>query len=170
MSKIVTVLVGPPCSGKSTYLKTLDYDFVISSDDIVEVLCRQHSLQYHQYFKLPSDHFLIEQHNKIFNELVVKSHEYDHVVWDLTNLTRKSRAKIFAHYPSALFRAVVFRDISQGQSKQDKHSFERLLLERNQARFRRNGKFVDEAILKKMVKKFEMVDKSEGFTEINVIG
>ncbi len=91
----VTVLVGPPCSGKSTYLKTLEYDFVISSDDIVEILCRQNDLRYHEYFHLPSYHMLKTEHCHIFESLIDASLNYKHVVWDLTNLTWRSRSKIF---------------------------------------------------------------------------
>ena len=108
ITSIVTVLVGPPCSGKSTYLKTLEYDFVISSDNIVEILCRNNELRYHEYFQLPSYHSLKAQHHQIFESLINESLSYQHVVWDLTNLTRRSRCKIFTYYPNAKILAVVF--------------------------------------------------------------
>jgi predicted kinase len=55
MTSLVTVLVGPPCVGKSTYLKKYDYDFVISSDDVVEILCERAGIQYHDFFKYSSN-------------------------------------------------------------------------------------------------------------------
>jgi predicted kinase len=152
----VTVLVGPPCSGKSTYLKTLEYDFVISSDDIVEILCRQNGLSYHEYFQLPGEHSLKTEHCHIFESLVDESLNYKHVVWDLTNLTRRSRSKIFQHYPKIKISAVAF----------DFRGEEALLLARNQQRFLSQGKHIDEAVMEEMFKRFEPVTKGEGFANI----
>tara|TARA_R110002050_G_scaffold14510_5_gene45585 strand:+ start:423 stop:929 length:507 start_codon:yes stop_codon:yes gene_type:complete len=152
----VTVLVGPPCSGKSTYLKTLEYDFVISSDDIVEILCRQNDFRYHEYFQLSGEHSLKIQHRHIFERLIAESLNYKHVVWDLTNLTRQSRSKIFLHYPKVKISAVAFN--FRGK--------EALLLERNQQRFLSQGKHIDEVVMKEMFKRYEPVTKDEGFANI----
>ena len=152
----VTVLVGPPCSGKSTYLKTLEYDFAISSDDIVEILCRKNGLRYHEYFQLPGDHSLKAQHRQIFESLIDESLNYKHVVWDLTNLTRQSRSKIFLHYPNAKIAAIVF----------DFKGKETLLLARNHQRFLSQGKHIDEAVMEEMFKRYEPVTKDEGFDNI----
>lgn len=152
----VTVLVGPPCSGKSTYLKTLECDFVISSDDIVEILCLKNDLRYHEYFKLPGDHSLKIQHSHIFENLIDESLKHKHVVWDLTNLTRRSRSKIFQYYPNAKISAVVFNFKEK----------EALLLARNQQRFLSQGKHIDEAVMKEMFKRYEPVTKDEGFESI----
>ena len=78
------------------------------------------------------------------------------MVWDLTNLTKKSRKRIFTHYPQAIFNAVVF----------DFKGNENLLLERNQQRFKHHGKFVDEKVIKAMFLQYEQVNKAEGFTEL----
>ncbi len=156
---LITVLIGPPCCGKSTYLNTLDYDFVVSSDDIVEVLCRQHNMAYHDYFKLPSASKLKLWHSQIFSQLVHKSKHYQHVVWDLTNLTRQARAIIFKHYPKATFNAVVF----DFKGKED------LLLKRNQQRFKRAAKFISEGVLLEMCEKFEPVSQHEAFSKVSII-
>ena len=76
MTKRITVLVGPPCSGKSSYLKDFESGFVISSDRIVEILCRQHMLEYHEYFLLPKMHKIRIAHDKIFYKLVQHSKRY----------------------------------------------------------------------------------------------
>lgn len=156
MDTSVTVLIGPPCSGKSTYLKTLEYDFVISSDDIVEILCRQNGLTYHEYFQLPGEHSLKVQHRHIFESLIDESLNHKHVVWDLTNLTRRSRRKIFQHYPKVKISAVVFN--FKGK--------EALLLARNKQRFLSQGKYIDEAVMIKMFKRYEPITKGEGFANI----
>ncbi len=156
MDTSVTVLVGPPCSGKSTYLKTLEYGFVISSDDIVEILCRQNGLSYHEYFQLPGEHSLKREHCHIFESLIDESLNHKHVVWDLTNLTWRSRSKIFQNYPKVKISAVAF----------DFKGKEALLLARNQQRFLSQGKHIDEAVMKEMFKRYEPVTKDEGFANI----
>lgn len=97
--EIVTVLVGPPCSGKSTYLKTLEYDFVISSDDIVDIHTKRAGIYYHEFFKHTPNSNIKITHNKIFEQLIKESKNFEHVVWDLTSLTIKARKRIFNHYP-----------------------------------------------------------------------
>ena len=152
----VTVLVGPPCCGKSTYLATIDHDFVISSDAIVEILCQQNDLHYHDYFQLPDNHRLKKQHHCIFERLIDESRKYKHVIWDLTNLTRQRRSEIFRYYPKAIISAVVF----QFKGK------EALLLARNQQRFLSQGKYIDDSVMKEMFKRYQPVTKSEGFVNI----
>ncbi|WP_189379513.1 AAA family ATPase [Thalassotalea profundi] len=147
---------GPPCSGKSTYLKTLEHDFVISSDDVVEILCRKNGLSYHEYFQLPGENSLKTQHRHIFESLIDESLNHKHVVWDLTNLTRRSRSKIFQYYPNAKISAVVF----------DYKGKEALLLARNQQRFLSHGKHIDEGVMKEMFKRYEPVTKNKGYTNI----
>jgi predicted kinase len=159
MTDLVTVLVGPPCVGKSTYLKELDYDFVISSDDVVEILTNRAGIDYHEYFKYPANSSIKRKHSKIFEQLVKESKSFEHVVWDLTNLTKKARNRIFKHYPKATFKAVVF----------DFQGSESLILKRNQQRFKQQGKYVNEMVIKDMFLSYEPVDKTEVFSELKVL-
>lgn len=159
MTSLVTVLVGPPCVGKSTYLKKFDYDFVISSDDIVEILCERAGIQYHDFFKYSSNSDLKKQHQTIFKQLIIESKNFEHVVWDLTNLTTKTRKRIFNYYPQATFKAVVF----------DFQGSESLILKRNQLRFKQHGKYVDEIVIKDMFLSYEPVSDDEGFNDVSVV-
>lgn len=159
VTEVVTILVGPPCVGKSTYLKNIDYDFVISSDDIVDLLSSQAGIQYHEFFKLPMNSKMRKQHNQIFNQLIVESKSFAHVVWDLTNLTKKARKTIFKHYTSANFQAVVFNFIGH----------EKAILERNKLRFKQHGKLIDEQVIKSMLSIYEPVETKEGFNNIKSI-
>lgn len=161
----VIVLVGPPCSGKSTYLTSLCYDIVISSDEIVELLCQEHHLAYHDYFLLPADHKIKQQHIERFNQCVaqskkiVPSKKFITVVWDLTNLTRRSRKIIFKHYPKATFKAIVF----------EPKGHEALLRKRNVARCKLTGKYIDDSVLQKMLARYQQVSADEGFSQIDFI-
>lgn len=159
VTEVVTILVGPPCVGKSTYLKSIDYDFVISSDDVVDLLSSQAGIQYHEFFKLPMRAKIRNQHNKIFQQLIVESKNFTHVVWDLTNLTKKARKAIFKHYPSVTFNAVVFDFLGN----------EKTILERNQLRFKQQGKLIDERVIKSMLSSYEPVELKEGFDNIKII-
>ncbi|MBU2869753.1 ATP-binding protein [Colwellia sp. E2M01] len=159
MTNLVTVLIGPPCSGKSTYLKTLDYDFVISSDDVVEILCKRESIQYHDFFALPANSVIRKEQQTIFIQLIKESKKFEHVVWDLTNLTKKARKSIFKHYPTAIFNAVVF----------DFKGSEELLFKRNKARSKTNNKWIAENVIEQMLLRYEPVAESEGFMNIKLI-
>jgi predicted kinase len=155
----VTILVGPPCVGKTSYLKDLDYNFVISSDDIVEILCQRKGIEYHEFFKYPSNSPIKKQHNEIFKQLIIESKSFAHVVWDLTNLTKKSRNRIFNHYSQADFNAVVFDFVGN----------ESLILERNRLRFKQHGKHVDESAIKNMFLSYEPIDLEEEFTDVTSV-
>ncbi|TWX73796.1 AAA family ATPase [Colwellia sp. C1TZA3] len=152
----VTVLIGPPCVGKTSYLNTFDYDFVISSDDIVDILTKRAGIYYHEFFKYPSNSNIKITHNKIFEQLIKESKNFKHVVWDLTNLTKRSRKRIFNFYPLATFKAVVF----------DFQGSESLILKRNQLRFKQQRKYVDEIAIKNMFLSYESVGDDEGFTDL----
>ncbi len=158
-TELVTVLIGPPCTGKTTHLNSIDYDFVISSDSIVEILCQRAGLKYHEFFQLPSNSPIKASHSDIFNQLVIESFAFNHVVWDLTNLTKTARKKIFEHYPQAEFKAVLFDFI--GMKKR--------VLKLNKLRYKQQGKWVDEKVMKSMFERFEPVEASEGFSDLEVV-
>jgi tRNA uridine 5-carbamoylmethylation protein Kti12 len=159
ITSVVTILIGPPCVGKTSYLKNLDYDFVLSSDDVVDILTSRVGIQYHDFFRYPANSEIRKQHNNIFKKLIRESHNFEHVVWDLTNLTKKSRKTILNQYPQAIFNAVVFDFLGN----------EALLLERNQLRFKQQGKYVDESVIKGMFSSYEPVGDEEGFNHATVI-
>lgn len=158
-TELVTVLIGPPCTGKTTYLKNFKHDFVISSDAIVDILCRRAGMKYHEYFHLPLSSSIKASHNEIFKQLIIESSDFSHVVWDLTNLTKQARKKIFEHYPKATFKAVVFDFIG----------LEKRVLKLNKQRYQQQGKWVNEGAMQNMFERFEPVQASEGFSDIDIV-
>lgn len=159
MNNLVTVLVGPPCCGKSTYLEQLDFNFVISSDDVVEALCKKAGIEYHDFFKASSKSDIKKQHHAIFNQRVRESKNYTHVVWDLTNLTIKARQSIFEHYSNATFNVIVF----EVKDKAD------VIFKRNKERYQAHSKWIDEDVIQKMIASYQPIEMSEGFTDVQMI-
>jgi predicted kinase len=157
--QLVTILVGPPCCGKSTYLKSINVDFIVSSDAIVEDLCHQVNIQYHQFFDYPNTSKIKIKHRKMFNNKVKESKAYKHVIWDLTNLKYVNRKKIMSHYPNAQFNAVQFNF----------KGLEHHLLKINKQRHECLGKYIKEKVRLEMFTIFEPVSAKEGFKNIKHI-
>jgi predicted kinase len=157
--QLITILVGPPCCGKSTYLKSINSDFIISSDAIVEDLCHQMNIQYHQFFDYPNTSKVKIKHRKMFADKVKESKVYKHVIWDLTNLKYVNRRKIMSHYPNAQFNAVQF----------DFKGLEHHLLNINKQRHKFLGKYISEKIMLDMFQRFEPIEDKEGFRNIKHI-
>jgi predicted kinase len=105
----VTFLIGPSGTGKSTYLKKLKHDFVVSSDEIVNQLCVRNRLTFEEFFSLSKNDPLRHVHAFKLKMLIKNSAKYNRVVWDLPNLTVKTRIKSRDAYgKSTLFHAVIF--------------------------------------------------------------
>lgn len=82
--KHITLMVGPQCSGKSTYLKY--YANVVSRDEIVELMFPK--LNYNEAFK-QADQDLV---NKCFEVMLQKYYkDFNYIVIDKMHLTVKSR-------------------------------------------------------------------------------
>ncbi len=160
-TKKVDCTVGPICVGKSAYLvnKENDYDYKISSDDIVEQICTKYNISYKQFHKLKiKDPIRVEQRNR-FDQAVEESKQHESVVWDLTNLTRNDRARIMRHYPNAEFHAIVFTF----------KGWEEDILKLSHERFQLTGKFIPPKVFASMCERYEPVSMSEGFSEIKSI-
>lgn len=156
----VLIIVGPPCIGKSTFAKEVHNDrFVVSSDNIVEIICEQHNLTYSKFFQLGFNHPIRQEQRKLFDLSIEESKKHQKVIWDLTNLTKRDRAKAMAHYPNSTFRAV----------EVEFKGWEKEIIKLNHERGLRTGKIVPEAVLLNMFKRYEPVSKEEGFTEITIV-
>lgn len=154
----VTILIGPPCCGKSSYvLKHKEqFDYVISSDNIVTQICAQNKLNYADFFKLPHNHPLKTEHSNKFQKSINISLQKNNVVWDLTNLTIADRATIKRHYSNARFIAIEFN----WQSIKDE------LLRRNKQRAKTHGKVISEDVILMMFNKYQPVSAAEMFHKV----
>lgn len=148
------MLCGLPASGKSSWAKDFakvaeenDKEvYIVSSDDIREELWGDASVQ-----GKPSTVFQLA-HKRIINALRA---DYDYVVFDATNVTRKNRNSIMSQikHIDCEKRCMVFAEPYH------------ILCERNKLR----EHHVPEDVIWKMLTKFEVPLFTEGFDEIELI-
>lgn len=159
--QIVTLLIGPPCIGKSTYLESQIelYDCIISSDNIVYEICKSTGITYSDFFELDFNHSIRKKHRKLFSMDIENSKKFTSIVWDLTNLNRANRKKAMSNYPEADFNAIEFSF----------YGLENKLIELNRERGFLTGKVVPENVLTRMFKQYEPVSPSENFKDVRLV-
>lgn len=152
-SPIMTMLIGVPNSGKSTYLtKHHSNDSLVSRDQTLMDL--HPDMSYNDAFA--------NQDSKLVDRLVREKYtsyirSNDDIVHDMTNMTRKSRRKFLTQLPPTYYkRGIVFMtDFNE-------------ILERNENRSKSEGKHIPEHVIINMCKSFQVPLRSE-FDEIHYI-
>jgi tRNA uridine 5-carbamoylmethylation protein Kti12 len=149
-------LCGIPCSGKSTCvekLKKLDYwknAVVLSTDNYIEAQAKRLGMTYNEVFQDCIDE-ATRQLEIAFIEAKDKGKD---IIFDQTNLSKKTRRKKLSKLPSFYRRGVIYFEVSLEEA-----------LKRNKTR---EGKFIPESILKRMYHQFEVPTISEGFDYVEV--
>lgn len=138
-TKTATVLIGLPCSGKSTYIRSLDPSrshSVISRDDI---LMKFPGETYDEKWKNADQ----KQVDKVFQDWKKRCIESgDDLIFDLTHMSRKSRRKSLNGLPKEYKKkAIVFLPTMS------------TIIERNEKRSE-EGKSIPEDVFKKMICSF----------------
>ena len=149
---IVYLLVGIPCSGKTTWVDK--YEFTsdiahISSDYFVEEYADLHSTTYTLVFK----DYAATANKLMFDEALESIRQGIDIVWDQTNTTISSRRKKLAMLKEYHKIAVVF-NIPKPE----------VLAERLESR--RHWKEIPNDVIESMIEKFQEPTKSEGFDDI----
>ena len=154
MKSKVILLVGPPLSGKDTYLKNKDYpDYeIISRDDILMSL--------HETDDYSSAFNTINQKevDKILNQKIQDAiSEKKNVIINMTNLSKKSRNKHLCKFPNETYNkiAIVFPKLELME-----YEF------RNNKRKNEINKFIPMEVIKDMIDRWENVTFEEGFNTI----
>lgn len=146
------VLVGPPASGKSTFINSLIHEHVvISTDNIVEEIAKEQGKTYSDVWKS-----CVKQATKTMYvrlEDAIKARK--HVVWDQTNLSVKKRKEILEYFPSDYETECVYFDVPTDE-----------LIRRLKKRAAETGKDIPVGIVINMIKTYEKPDKSEGFHKV----
>lgn len=143
------ILVGLPGVGKSTYHKTHIKGTVISSDDMLEGLCKAEGITYDEGFDK-----LIKPAIKAMNIKADKAiKDKQDIVWDQTNLSRKSRQRVLARLGKDYHKiCVVFA------TPEEKEHDRRLN--------NREGKTIPENIMRHMKLTYDPPVLGEGFNVI----
>jgi len=151
------MLVGIPCSGKSTYvekLKTIPYwsnSVILSTDNYIEKVAQEHNTTYNEIF----EDCISEATRQLELAFIIAKDKGKNIIWDQTNLSVKTRKKKLSKLPSFYARGVIYFEISLEEA-----------LERNK---NREGKFIPESILKRMYQQLEIPTKNEDFDYVEKI-
>lgn len=145
------MMIGVPASGKSTWIKHQNSKghMVASSDDYIERQAEQQGKTYSEVFKSTIKAATQHAHNT-----AKKAFELNlDLIWDQTNINKKSRAAKLAMVPDHYEKiAVVFSTPSAQEHKNRLAS--------------RPGKSIPYNIIQGMIASFEPPDKDEGFDKI----
>jgi predicted kinase len=153
----LVMLVGIPCSGKSTYVNKLrDYEYwkdavVLSTDNYIEEQAKRLGMTYNEVFQDCID----EATRQLEMSFVRAKEEGKRIIWDQTNLSIKTRKKKLTKVPSIYKRTVVWFQVDLEEA-----------LKRNGTR---EGKFIPESILKRMYHQFEVPTLEEGFDFVSCV-
>lgn len=145
------ILVGVPCSGKSTWISNQDWAMscaYVSTDEYVESYARNLSKTYSEVFEL-----VMPDAVRMMTEAVIKARDLDKdIIWDQTSTTVASRKKKFNMLPDYYHIAIVFKTPTESE-----------LIKRLASR---PGKEIPWKIVSDMINNFEMPTEDEGFREI----
>ena len=153
----LVMLVGIPCSGKSTYVNKLrDYEYwkdavVLSTDNYIEEQAKRLGMTYNEVFQDCID----EATRQLEMSFVRAKEDGKRIIWDQTNLSIKTRKKKLTKVPSIYKRTVVWFQVDLEEA-----------LKRNETR---EGKFIPESILKRMYHQFEVPTLEEGFDFVSCV-
>lgn len=157
LQQTITWLVGPPASGKSTWVdKNAKGAFIISRDDIVDELRKGTNASYADTF---SDSVFQSKVNRSLDARISRgiSGKSD-VVVDMTNMTVKSRAKIMKLVPLHWEKVAVVFQTPRSE-----------IIRRLKRREEETGKRVGLDIVDRMMCSYEEPTEKEGFDRIEFI-
>lgn len=145
------MLVGPPCSGKSTWV---DQHFpttpVISTDRYIEQYANLAGKTYSEIF----DEAIKPATNKMYADLKIYiDHDMD-IIWDQTNLTPRARESKLFKVPDNYEKIAVVFNVSEAE-----------FMKRNKIRAQ-NGKNISIEVFRNMMSTYAAPTVSEGFNFI----
>ena len=155
------MLIGVPGSGKSTWIvNNADHVdaqeelYIASTDDYIELRAQLQKKTYNDVFQDE-----IKAAEKFMYQGVQFAAEHDYtIIWDQTNLTRKSRAKKLIMVPDHYDKIAIFFPTPED-------IWERLI-HRESA----TGKSIPEHVVRNMINTIELPEFDEGFIQIRIEG
>jgi predicted kinase len=148
----LVMLCGLPTSGKSTYVKNLLSKsewvnaVVLSTDNYIQKVAEEQDKTYNDVF----DNYISEATDFMWEQLKFATFEGKDIIWDQTNLTRKTRKKKTSQVSNNTYhKFAIYFEISLKEA-----------LKRNK---QREGKFIPEKVLTSMYHSFEIPNNTEDF-------
>lgn len=148
----VMILVGPPLSGKSTWIRNnFPNTKVISRDEIVMELAG--TRDYNKAFN-EVDH---KEVDKTLNSRLLQSNlDGDSVIIDMTNMTSKRRMQTLNFFNDSFYKvAVIFPLLTDDEYQR-----------RNTKRIKEENKDLPIQIIKRMISSYQPISKDEGFDKV----
>jgi predicted kinase len=144
------MLIGVPASGKSTWRNAnAGYAEIISTDDIIDHRAASIGVTYNDVFK-----DTIKEATELANRHALKAFTMGRdVVWDQTNITKKSRKSKLALVPEHYEKIAVFFPTPEWDEHQQRLDS-------------RPGKRIPWNVLNGMIRSLEEPSYDEGFDEI----
>lgn len=150
------MLIGLPCSGKSTWVKNQkilkDYT-IIDTDSYIDTRANDLNLTYNDVFDSEIKHANHAMNNKIMSAITSDNN----IIWDQTNLAGESRVKKLNKIPEHYYKVAVVFDIDQGT-----------IYNRLDARSK-SGKDIPLHVIKNMLSQYSRPQFHEGFDAIMYI-
>lgn len=157
----LTVLCGPPCVTKSTWVKNnVTDEIVISRDNLIESAGTKRGMNYKEAYRFLSDNPDIEKSevSELMNAAIINARKNGNdVVIDLTNMSKKSRRRWVNEFPKYNKKCITFVS-----------GFEKIK-ECNKKRYELTGKYISDGVVIDMLKRFSLPMYGEGFDELEFI-
>jgi predicted kinase len=153
----VMILIGPPLSGKSTFIRENFNDVeidVISRDQIV--LDLSGTDDYNLAFNTVNQK---EVDKELKSRLLEAGKSDKNVIIDMTNLSSKRRKSNLSYFEDKFYKvAVLFPELEWSE-----------YLRRNELRSVNENKMIPEGVIKNMIENFQEVRYDEGFNKVIVL-
>ena len=164
VNKKLTLLIGLPCSGKSTLRnKILNENpdtFIISRDDLLEAyykgLFGEIGTYNEMYNTIHNNEELLKQFTAVFNELLKEAAKHNNVLIDMTQLSLSTRRKMLNNFQN--FEKNAFIMMTDNTE----------LYRRNKERFEKENKLIKDIVLFNMMTSFVYPIYEEGFENITL--
>lgn len=151
----LTLLIGPPASGKSTWIKNnRKNEVIISRDNIVEELANKKGLSYADSF---NDKELQNEVNKqLQKDIHFNFYNEKNIIVDMTNMSKSSRSKFLNMGKEKNYYCIgIVFEVEKYE-----------LYRRSEQRKQETGKEISNEIIDSMLSRYEKPTKEEGFDEL----
>ena len=145
------MLIGPPCSGKSTWVENnLPTTPILSTDRYIEQFANLSGKTYSEVFQ----EIIKQATSKMYSDLEIYVNNDMDIIWDQTNLAPKARQSKLSKVPDHYKKIAICFNITEEE-----------FLKRNQVRAKQ-GKSISLSVFQNMMSTYVPPSKSEGFDKI----